>query len=161
MSQNTDKPALRFIVKSRIGVERHVPEPRSKNYVIISITSPGDVDASIPPDPRLHGVHRLSFVEPDEGNNAQREFTAAEAGGVWSFLSDYVDFVDTVVLHCDHGACRSPAIAAALSKWLIGDDSTFQSEYAVNPQIFKTLLETAPQRLKESRRSAEIARYSP
>ena len=46
-----------------------------------------------------------------------------------------------VVLHCDAGMSRSPGLAAALSKVLVGDDTEFFKRYRPNMRVYRTLLE--------------------
>lgn len=46
-----------------------------------------------------------------------------------------------MVLHCDAGMSRSPGVAAALSKVLVGDDSQFFKRYRPNMRVYRTLLE--------------------
>lgn len=48
--------------------------------------------------------------------------------------------IERIILHCDAGVSRSPGVAAALSKSLLGDDAEFFRRYRPNMRVYRTLL---------------------
>ncbi len=71
-------------------------------------------------------------------------FSAEQAAEIWSFVRAHRDDVERIVVHCDAGMSRSPAVAAALSRALTGDDSDFfGGRYRPNMRVYRLLLDAA------------------
>jgi predicted protein tyrosine phosphatase len=134
---------MQFLVYSRGSMESLVAPDVA--HVIISITTTADEKARLPASPRCLGVLRLAFPDADRpgpGAPAKRLFSAEHARQVWSFVLAYRTRVERVLLHCDAGQCRSPAVAAALAKVFHGDDTDYFRRYRPNARVYRTLLET-------------------
>ena len=87
---------------------------------------------------------RLAFPDADSAVDGYSEddlFGTRHADQVWDFVLGHRDEIGRVVLHCDAGLSRSPGVAAALSRVLVGDDSGFFKRYRPNMRVYRTLLE--------------------
>jgi predicted protein tyrosine phosphatase len=114
-------------------------------YVVISITSVEKDKARLPASANCLGVLRLAFPDADRpgpGHPERSLFSVDQARQVWSFVLAYRERVERVLLHCDAGQCRSPAVAAALAKALEGQDEEFFRRYRPNMRVYRMLLET-------------------
>ena len=68
--------------------------------------------------------------------------TAEQAEKIWQFVDDQKDRVGgAVVVHCEAGVSRSPAVAAALCKGLGGNDLQFFRRYQPNMHVYRLMLE--------------------
>jgi predicted protein tyrosine phosphatase len=143
---------MNVIVASRHRVEAglRVGVP----FALISITDHGAPPARLPPDPLRRGVLRLGFDDarpedqPLDGWERPRLMTAADARAVWRFFLSHQHDVGTLVVHCEAGWSRSPAVAAAILH-AIGEDATplFRA-YHPNVFVFRRMLAAAPRSLR-------------
>jgi predicted protein tyrosine phosphatase len=127
-------------VYSRAAIER-VP-PHDVPHVVISITStPSDV-AAIPASPSLLGILRLSFadIEEPEPDADLVLFDAEHARAIHGFVTKHRASVERIVVHCDAGVSRSPAVAAAITRALGGDDADFFVRYRPNRRVYRGVL---------------------
>jgi len=70
-------------------------------------------------------------------------FDEKRANLICDFVNEIKDEVDMLVVHCEAGVSRSPAIAGAISKFMFDDDSKFfKSPYTPNMYVYRKLLET-------------------
>ena len=151
------KLKMKLIVKSVNEVTTQSPPEES--HVIVSIFTPGRTDkfADLKPITNNHtkklirlGFHDLDRM-PKKGSAAEEVF-----GPIVLFNKNMADEiikitknVEIVIVHCDAGQSRSPAVAAALSKFYNGDDSIYFSSgsmyglprYTPNMLVYKILLE--------------------
>ena len=143
---------LRFIVLGReeieAGVRVEVP------HVVISIADPGSrrpVVATI--GARRNVLHvRFHDAEPVEGlalPPAIRLLTPQQAAKIWRFVDRYRDTIGAVVVHCEQGMSRSPAVAAALCEALGGDPRPFFEKFAPNRHVYELVLRAARKAPKE------------
>jgi predicted protein tyrosine phosphatase len=120
--------------------------PHDVAHVIISITSSTDDVASLRIHPTCRGVLRLAFVDAEVGSPpyiGSDLFSQEQARSIWDFVRQHVGQIERIVVHCDAGVSRSPAVAAALSRVLNGDDAAFfGGPYRPNMHVYRTLLET-------------------
>lgn len=131
-----------FFVYSRPAIES-VPQ-HDVPHVVVSITTTAEDRARIPASPQCLGILRLSFPDADgaiDGYSEEELFSASHADRVWDFVLGHRADITRVVLHCDAGLSRSPAVAAALAKVLVGDDAPFFARYRPNMRVYRTLLE--------------------
>lgn len=136
-----------IFVADRHDVERGIRIRTS--YALISISDPG----LRPPRPHASSlcrdVLRLRFhdSEPVEGHDLPahvRLMTKAQARAIWRFVLEWRDQVGAVVVHCEGGVSRSPAVAAAICGILGQDNARFFREYQPNRYIYELMLSTAP-----------------
>jgi predicted protein tyrosine phosphatase len=76
--------------------------------------------------------------------------TRDNARAIWDFVLRYRDHVETIVVHCEQGMSRSPAVAAAICRALGGDDGQFFQQYSPNQYVYGLLLETIPEEPPEA-----------
>ncbi len=137
-----------FIVYNRRAIE--AVKPHDVPHLIVSIRSPKDPqEARLPTNKHTLGVCRLTFHDMDDAHMAHpalKEQYEAECFGKKQ-AQQIVTLVranpgaQRLLVHCDAGFSRSPAVAAALSKALTGDDSLFFKRYSPNMRVYRTLLE--------------------
>ncbi len=121
--------------------------PHEVPHIIISITSgPQDV-ARFRATDRCKGILRLVFLDALEPSDAHPEellFSREQAQQVWRFVLDHAD-VERVLVHCDAGRSRSPAVAAAIaSAFNGGGDEYMGGRYTPNMRVHRMLMDTCP-----------------
>jgi predicted protein tyrosine phosphatase len=105
--QRRTNPQL--IVLSREEVERY--EPRRKE-ICISISDPYAKPARL--SPRFKAVIRMYFSDVTEsGDPLDVLFATDHASAITDFIEGVPDF-DRIILHCNMGISRSPAVALGL-----------------------------------------------
>ena len=140
----------KFLVFNREAIES---EPAHADpHIIVSIQSPKD-----PQLPKLNTsrhtlrVVRLVFHDMDDMHKralppeewAKYEgdcFSQAQARQIVEAVRMHPE-AEELLVHCDAGFSRSPAVAAALSKALTGDDKFFFKRYSPNMRVYRTILE--------------------
>lgn len=134
-----------IFVYSRRALE--AVRPHEVAHIVISVTSAPDDIARLRHNDECRGVLRLSFPDADVASEQFPEavlFSAEHARAIWDFVLEHRDAARLVV-HCDAGVSRSPAIAAAVARVLTGDDAEyFVGRYRPNMRVYRTLLEHAP-----------------
>jgi predicted protein tyrosine phosphatase len=133
-------------VYSRSAIE--ATRPHEVPHVIVSITSsPADV-ARLRTTDACRGVLRLSFLDADVPSDQHPEaelFSETQAASVWAFVMQHRGAIDRLVVHCDAGVSRSPAVAAAIAKALGVDDTDyFGGRYRPNMRVYRMLLDAYP-----------------
>lgn len=107
---------MKFYVTSRSGIECGL-DP-GVPHVVISIRCPGSPKPKLPPLPSRVGLLSMAFsdIEPRAGIGLDdvRAFTDEDAECICRFIAGYPG-ISAIVVHCEAGMSRSPAIAAALA----------------------------------------------
>jgi len=139
---------MRFIVAGRNEINEGIVVRTP--YVVISISDPGKQRPRIRRSTGFRDAIFLQFhdAEPTEGFTPLDKLvlmTSDHAATIWEFVCRYQNAVDTIVVHCEQGMSRSPAVAAAICKTLGQDDRHFFDEYAPNRYIYDLMLKTAQQ----------------
>ena len=71
-------------------------------------------------------------------------FSDSHAHDILDFVTHHWRRMNTLLVHCNAGISRSPAVAAAIARLKFGDDSEFfEAPYYPNPRVYSTLLEVA------------------
>ena len=138
---------MRFIVVDRNEIERGIVVRTP--YVVISIVDPQSRPARLRRSAGFRDELSLRFhdAEPGEEPPLPSEvvlMTRDQAKTIWDFVLRYRDQVGTIVVHCEQGMSRSPAVAAAICKALGGNEEPFFKEYAPNQYVYELLLAAAP-----------------
>lgn len=139
---------MRFRICNREEIERR--NPIAMSHAIISISTPGPGGPAKPVRNGFTlGVLFLEFHDLDtEPGKAFGEiygphvlFGEEHARKIRDFVQAY-STVYNITVHCDAGQSRSPAVAAALSVWLNGDDNLIR-RYFHNPNtlVYRRLLD--------------------
>jgi predicted protein tyrosine phosphatase len=98
-----------LVVLSREDAEFYEPGP---NEICISISDPETLPASI--SPRFAAVLRLNFDDVTErGVDSDILFAADQARAIIDFVDVWPD-ADRLMVHCNMGVSRSPAVALGL-----------------------------------------------
>lgn len=92
----------------------------------------------------LVDVLRLAFADMDFPRPDRVMFDEHMAQSVLDFYEAVEQKgAEVLMVHCEAGLSRSPAIAAGLSKVHTGDDSMYFQRYMPNRFVYRKLLETA------------------
>ena len=108
--------------------------------MIVSITSHASDVARLPASALTRGVLRLAFVDaivpPAPGVPV---FTEADARAIWALLDASPD-AERLVVHCDAGISRSPAVAAAVLRARGESDAEWFARARPNELVYRTML---------------------
>lgn len=107
-----------------------------RNWAVISITAPGEPEASL--QEGWHSVIRLQFDDVDVSESSEfKLFDAADAANIVSFVSVVKNQVEGILVHCYAGISRSAAIA----KFIAEENAVyFPDKYGIyNKAIYRVL----------------------
>ncbi len=136
---------MNFFVLSRDEAELGVG--LSTPYVVISITDPDSPPPQIPAPPACRDLLTLRFhdVEPLDAFGfppGLKIMDVDQARAVWAFANKHRSEVEAVVIHCEQGMSRSPAVAAALARGWGYDETRFFRAHDPNRHVYQLLRET-------------------
>lgn len=129
-----------FEIYSRPGIQALKSFP--VYYVIISISTTLSEPAKLPVgDVNCRGVLRMAFEDTDyELDGAFQDYHAkAVVDFTEQFIRGQPD-LEYVLLHCDAGISRSPAVAAAIAVMLGESDKRFFRHYKPNMRVYRKIL---------------------
>ncbi|HEY8748154.1 MAG TPA: hypothetical protein VIM11_09285 [Tepidisphaeraceae bacterium] len=134
---------MHFLVQDRNSIE-HGIRVRS-SYVVISIRDPDKRKVRIRKQAGLRDSLHLAFHDAEPAGNMVLPhditlMTAEHAKEIWQFVRKWDGKVGAVVVHCEQGMSRSPAVAAALCKTFGGDESPFFRDYQPNRYVYRLML---------------------
>lgn len=133
---------MRFKVLNRDQVEANqIPTLLGEDYVLISISCPND-PADIPDNQHCKEILRLEFDDLDTPLSWAKckLFQKEQAVKILDFFNKYRISCPLLVVHCDAGISRSPAVAAALTKIQGHGDSEYFSHYIPNRRVYSFLM---------------------
>lgn len=107
-------------------------------HLLISISCPND-KPKLPENKNRIATLSLEFHDLNEPYKEYKLFSKEDAYKIFEFLRQNEN-IRNIVVHCDAGVSRSPAVAAALAKIFNGDDSKYFKEYLPNILVYKTML---------------------
>lgn len=131
---------MNIYILSRLMAEsgRYMP---SEPYFAISIVSPEAIDVVLKPDELRVGSLYMKFMDLDDSHDGRYDvITPATAQRIADIVHRYGDSISYVV-HCEAGISRSAGVAAAISKYLTGDDSSIFRTHIPNRLVYRTVLE--------------------
>jgi predicted protein tyrosine phosphatase len=113
-------------------------------WATISITDPGSPPAKLHEDGGCQDVLRLEFWDLDRPALGYKDnlFTPEDARQIIRFAKKWAPKVDTIMTHCEAGISRSAAVAAFLSKVVLGEDGDYFTRAYPNRLVFRTLMKT-------------------
>jgi len=126
---------------NRSSAKRETFKPNAPLTAIISIT---DVDKNLnlfQYPGWLRFVYRFQFDDVDMG---QKDcITPAQANQIAEAVETIKDKVDRIIVHCEAGISRSSGVAAAIMKYLTGDDMEIfgNGRYTPNMTCYRMVLE--------------------
>jgi predicted protein tyrosine phosphatase len=147
---------MEFFVYSMYAIAA-VP-PHEEPHVIISIRTPGAPPVNVRRGRNTLAVLFMEFPDLDENYRTIRAiepprakrysdgelFTGAHAREILTFVNKHKSKIVSIIVQCEGGMSRSPAIAAALSKLMNGDDSRyFKDGRQPNMLVYDTMLKEA------------------
>lgn len=122
------------------GIEHY---QESRKHVVISIVSPGTEFPKLPQNSKRLGVIQLQFHDLDKPIFAFSKDGYFERG----HARQIIDFAEKnkgrkIIVHCEAGISRSPAVAAALAYILNGrgEDTRYFRKYLPNRRVYSTIL---------------------
>ena len=134
-----------LIVVSRQEIEAGIIVQSA--YVVISITDPGSHPAKIKKSAGLREALRLQFHDaiPLKGYFKLPPevvlMTEDHARSIWDFIDQWKGAVETIVVHCEQGMSRSPAIAAAICQSVRrGQQAVLSRVLCTNRYVYDLLL---------------------
>ena len=134
---------MEFLVRDRDSIEHGILVRSS--YVVISIRDPDKRRAHIPKHSGLRDVLHLAFhdAEPSAGMTLPDDvvlMSSEQAKQIWQFVRRWEGEVGAVVVHCEQGMSRSPAVAAALCRAYGGDETPFFREFQPNRFVYRLMV---------------------
>lgn len=134
---------MAILVTDRAGIESKTDWPPL--YCVISIHDSDADPANVKVQPGLRAVLRLAFdnVDPTGPTKLTTSvaFTREQAEAIWRFVSEHKDHVDAIVVHCEAGHSRSPAVAAAIYSVLGGNGRKFIRGKEPNKYVYRMIRE--------------------
>lgn len=158
---------MRIFVLNRAAATTLIPQ---FPHAMISISTPdmggnakmsatdrlmrGQGPANLPETENRKKLHRVSFHDADLDRDATKRktslfktyFTFDMARRIWEFVDTIPSAGEDLIVHCDGGLSRSPAIAAAIGKTLGGDDEYIFDRYNPNRFVYGMMMRTAGNR---------------
>jgi predicted protein tyrosine phosphatase len=139
---------MQIMVSDRKSVESGIS--LRKPYIVISIRNPGTRKPAIPKSTMCRGVLHLAFHDAEPVNTMKlpakvRLMTTEHAAEIWTFVQGRPKEVEAILVHCEQGASRSPAVAAAICRTLGGDDRRFFCNYTPNLHVFQLTMASGQQ----------------
>lgn len=135
-----DGPAMKFQVLGRASVREVVPD---LPHVLVSITDVGNPEAELSDAPMRLATLRLQFHDADRDGAGYTLLSEEDARNIVRFVRAHREQIQLVVCQCEAGISRSAGCAAALSKWLNGDDEAFFRLFHPNRWVYRRVLEAA------------------
>ena len=106
-------------------------------YILISIHDPSDNPIQFTYDNQRLGSIVLSFRDAEDGDYI---ISDDQAKLIVDFVEKYKDYSKLLVVSCEMGLSRSPAVGAAISKAINGDDMLFYKFYTPNSVVYRKIL---------------------
>ena len=136
---------MQFRVMNRRDAKRYTFSPNCVfDCIIVSITDVGSIPNTFNyTNPHIKGVCALQFDDVDFGEPYC--ITREDAEKILEFVSQRIDKVDLVIVHCEAGVSRSAGVCAALMKIFTGDDWEIfnKPRYCPNMSCYRSVLEAA------------------
>lgn len=135
---------MKIQVSDREHVERGILV--RTRYAVISIRDPHRRNARIPQTTGLAAILRLAFddAEPSAGFSLPPNvvlMTSRHAIRIWAFVEQQrATGIETLIVHCEQGMSRSPAVAAAVCVVHGEPAGHFFSDYQPNRHVYETML---------------------
>jgi predicted protein tyrosine phosphatase len=139
---NIITPYRKLLVLSKSKAESFIHE---QPWACISIHDSHDNPAKINKVQQV-GILQLCFDDINQPCDDLKMFTEEQAIETLDFVKKVWDKVELLMIHCYAGICRSPAIAAMISKIYYGDDLHFYQHYTPNSWVYQTIYQVAAKR---------------
>lgn len=125
---------MEVIILSRARARKYSYCPHNLKSALISIN---DIDQDFlnfnnNEDNNIRGVLKLRFDDVTDGPGVINHIQAKQ---IATFVNYWSDKVDRIVVHCSAGVSRSAGCAAAILKYLTGDDTQVFKNYMYRPNM--------------------------
>lgn len=132
----------KIVVMNREDAIRYTYCTHDNETVMVSISTPCLTYRNKPeirPHNKVKTILRMWFDDIDNKNEVDA-IKPEDGQKIAAFVKRHSN--DNFIVHCDAGQSRSAGVAAAISKYLTGDDSYFFSgRYVPNMLCYRTVLE--------------------
>jgi predicted protein tyrosine phosphatase len=122
-------------VYSRAAIERVAAH--DVPHLIVSITSALDDVAPVPTNEHTLEVLRLVFL--DVPAHLPVAMTDEDADTILDAIDRHRARLARVIVHCDAGVSRSPAVAIGIARYLGVDDAELCARHRPNPHVLDTM----------------------
>ena len=112
----------------------------NKKWAVISIATIPNNWPTIEANENFKGVLRLTFADIDSRYKDLVMFSEDHAEEIIGFVDALKDDLDVLIVHCEAGLSRSPAVAAALHHEIYGNDGPFFKSHYPNRFVYRTLM---------------------
>lgn len=111
----------------------------NKDCVIISIS---DINSERPIFAANHNIKNVLTLFFDDEEGSIKGMDKNQARSVANFINKWKDKVSLIIVHCGAGISRSAGVAAAIGKYLNGDDTfVFNNhKYVPNRNCYRKVL---------------------
>jgi predicted protein tyrosine phosphatase len=104
--------------------------------------------------PKINEVNRMGLLQLASADIAsaegdeRRAFNDDHARRIFDFVKEVWPKIEVLMVHCEEGNARGPAVAAAISRIYLGDDRMYflPHMYQPNRLVYRVLMETARER---------------
>lgn len=126
-------------VMNRLNALNYCTHDHDERFGIISVSTPDEDNISIMYKRGLISILHLKFADMDNelGITDKQVNQIVDHVLTWNKMG-----VENIIVHCDAGISRSAGIAAAILKYLTGDDSQIfnNSKYIPNMKCYRKVL---------------------
>ena len=124
-------------------------------WACISVSSP-KLSHPIISKSNLLALLQLEFYDADLDRpeyEAEHLFNRYHAEQILDFVEELQGKIDLLMVHCEAGMSRSPAVGAAIAKLGWDDDRVFFKQYTPNMKVYRTLMEIGMERKDQSEKN--------
>ena len=134
---------MKILVTDRRSIERGLLLRRP--YIVISIRDPDRRPVRLTKRPLCLAALELAFhdAEPVAGFKPTADITymsEKDAVAIWQFVRQQMNHYEIIVVQCEQGMSRSPAVAAALARGIGLDEDNFWREYQPNHWVYELVV---------------------
>ncbi len=115
-------------------------------HIIISISDTPEDKADVATNDHTLDVLQLAFHDINTQIDGFTHFDTTHADKILDFFQRYRGEAKVVIAHCQMGQCRSPAVAAALQRIELGNDSEWFKRKTPNSRVYSIILGQAVER---------------
>lgn len=129
------------ILSLRECIDFTLEAPVGPPYIIISIqdTQNKGFGIQFTPTNICKAVHTVYFDDIDVETPNLKLITDAQAKEILEFVRKY-DNINTIIIHCLHGQCRSAGVGAALAHIYNGDNSEIFKTKIPNRYVYRKIM---------------------
>lgn len=131
-------------VWSRIQYRKHHHSNDDYFYFVFGQAIPNRLEKYRRENKNIINVAYVQFddIDSSETVNGETPMSESDAKTIVDAFMKYKDRVEQIIVHCDAGYSRSPAVAAALAKALgMSDEVYFSSgQYCPNRHVYRMMM---------------------